>query len=245
MKQTINLKLNKPDLTDAADITQLNGNWDEIDKRTLETYSSYSQMGFSSPFASIDDMIAKLPHACIFECNIQDNFTEACLKDKTQFPSDWGILRVYKRYIYRADLTFNQGEGANMNNAKMFYSWYRAEASPSHVWKEVATIETTQVNLLNGWGFPYNDANYAPIAVIIGKIMHVSGLIQGGSVANNTVLFNLNRAVYHRHTKVNPQSENKYPKKIYISPSGEVKISDSEGFQTGEVYQIEFSVIIK
>lgn len=35
MKQTTNLKLNKPERTDPADITQLNGNWDTLDSAML------------------------------------------------------------------------------------------------------------------------------------------------------------------------------------------------------------------
>lgn len=98
--------------------------------------------------------------------------------------------------------------------------------------------------MLNGWDtLVWDSASYSPKMVVTQNTVDVSGMIVGGAITNNTILCELGVSVEHRHIYINAQGESKTPRRIYISPSGQVKINDTRGFESSEIYHFDFSLI--
>jgi hypothetical protein len=148
---TKNYGLVKPELTDAADITAMNVNWDKIDDElsvhNIKTYTSLEQIGIKSGTETIDSIVSALPLLSVLQ------IATSSANNMSIYPSVYGgTLRVEKSYGNRAKFTYfaqsYEWTGHYFNNT--WYGW--VNSTPSEYLP------------INGGGTVYAD-NLRPIVV--------------------------------------------------------------------------------
>lgn len=125
---TKNLGLVKPELTDAADITATNENWDVVDEklhnisstRNLKTYTTLEQLGLTNGSETIESMINAMPNFSVLQCATSSQ------NNMSIYPSEFGgTLIIEKSFGNRAKLTYfaqtKEWVGHYFNNT--WYGW--------------------------------------------------------------------------------------------------------------------------
>ena len=136
-KTTTNYGLIKPELTDAANITAFNQNWDKIDeqlsKTNINTYNSLSRIGLTEGSETIELIATKLPNYSMLYYTVDSKSNLA------QFPnSNYGLLIVDKTVASRIAFTFTNSQGTQ-------YEGHYAITSNGNVWTGWYQIATTVV----------------------------------------------------------------------------------------------------
>lgn len=134
---TTNLGLLKPELTDAADLTSYNSNWDVLDEKigkiNIKTYTSLDQIGLTEGSETIESIASKLPTYSILSYVVGSNSNLA------QYPnSNYGLLVVNKTVPSRIVFTFTNSQGTQ-------HEGHFAITSNGNTWTGWQQIATTIV----------------------------------------------------------------------------------------------------
>lgn len=154
--KTTNYNLIKPELTDAADITATNSNWDTIDQKlhTAETglgelttevegkadanehiYKTYrfpSELGLTDSTVTMAALLTALPTGSMINIAVDTTFTAL------DVPTKYGSLTVIKSDLSRAYAIMAQVNSENI--------WYCSSKSTTHEfgsWKKLNTANIT------------------------------------------------------------------------------------------------------
>ena len=134
---TTNLGLIKPELTDVADITAMNQNWDIIDENlkspNAQTFTALYQIGLTEGYETIQQIAGALP------VNSMLYYTVSATSNVTEFPnSNYGLLVVDKTLASRIVFTFTNAQGVQ-------YVGYYTITTEDEVW--------------TGWNMTYSSKN--------------------------------------------------------------------------------------
>lgn len=107
---TTNYGLVKPELTDAADITAMNPNWDAIDETLkdiqgeikIKTYTSLEELGLDKTTATMLDIIKAIPpNSMLMYEMAQESY------NKEAYPKNYGSVRIYHTHHLRVSCEFD------------------------------------------------------------------------------------------------------------------------------------------
>lgn len=125
----------------------------------------------------------------------------------------------------------------------LYYGHINAN-TPKYI-KEIATTETKQLatsDMLNGWNWIWNEI-YLPRITRVGNIVHVTGLISGGTTAKDTVLFNIGYSPSTPQAKeqfLYSENTTKISQMINVNTTGDVTIAQT-GFANSPM-MLDFTV---
>lgn len=149
---TAKFGLVKPELTDSADITAMNPNWDKIDNelsiRNLKTYTTLEQIGLTTGNETIETIINAMANLSYLQC------ATTSANNMSIYPSDFGgTLIVEKSYGNRAKLTYftqtNEWVGYYYNGTWNGWNLTYNESNPPIAYKVNSGLITGNTSILD------------------------------------------------------------------------------------------------
>lgn len=146
---TTNLNLIKPELTDAADITAMNENWDAIDELLSElsensnliTYTALDQLGLTPGAETIASIVQAMVDNSMLQMSVGSGY------NTSQYPkSGYGTLVVFKKNNSRTMLLYSY---TNTEDFGLYYGSYYNN-SGTEKWSGWTSYLPTNGGTMNG-----------------------------------------------------------------------------------------------
>ena len=118
------------------------------DGHKMGSYVSYSQLGLSSKWSSVEDCVGSIPNNSVGIFDIQSNFDGYA----NYFPTSSGMLTVTKQNGNRCYLLYTSSV-VDVEVSRVWYSWYRELETVKYSWQQMVVSSETQSKLPSEYFF--------------------------------------------------------------------------------------------